>query len=181
MSKTLPIRITIVDDIEIDAHIAEADYAKLVDAARNQEDDEGEDIRPPSLALQVENRARLICQREKGGDKTSGIFSWLVASTGAEDSYRDKARAELASEQTGYLADLPAFARYNFMSWYRPRMKGRTPSQALVDLAKRTTIEGQYERVLLLHEVFGDDDVAEAADVIEKILSDFDEQAEVEG
>lgn len=180
MSKTLPVRITIGDDIEIDAHIGEADYAKLVEAAREQEADE-EDTRPPSLAVQVENRARLICRREKGGDKASAIFSWLVAPTGAEDGYREKARAELASEQTGYLADLPAFARYNFMSWYRPRMKGRTPTQALVDLAKRTTTEGQYERVLLLHEVFGDDDVAEASDVIEKILSDLDEQAEVEG
>lgn len=181
MSRTLPVRITIGDDIEIDAHIGEADYAKLVETAREQEESEEEDARPPSLAMQVENRARLICQREKGGDKASAIFSWLVASTGAEDGYREKARAELASEQTGYLADLPAFARYNFMSWYRSRMKGRTPTQALVDLAKRTTTEGQYERVLLLHEVFGDDDVAEAADVIKKILSDLDEQAEVEG
>jgi hypothetical protein len=181
MSKTLPIRITIGDDVELEAQIAEADYANLVEAARKQEEDEEEDARPPSLATQVENRARLIRQRENGGDKALAIFSWLVASTGDEDGYREKARAELASEQTGYLADLPAFARYSFMSWYRPRMKGRTPTQALVDLAKRTTAEGQYERVLLLHEVFGEDDVAEASDVIEKILSDLDEQAEVEG
>lgn len=52
------------------------------------------------------------------------------------------------------------------------------------EIAAKITPPGnisKFERVLLLHEVFGDDDVAEAADVIEKILSDLDEQADVEG